>query len=83
MTLDLFEPPPVDPLDKERLAKQLRNVYLLMKDGQWRTLRQIAKTVNGSEAGCSARLRELDNKYGRPHEKRRVSPGLWEYRLLL
>jgi hypothetical protein len=72
-------------LDRPRLGRLLQAVRDLMLDRQWRTLGEIQRELNmGSEAGISARLRELDNRYGIQHEKRRrapVSAGIWEYQI--
>lgn len=52
-------------LDKVRLNSQLRRVFDLMKDGAWRTLDEIRAVAGGSEAGISARLRDLrKGKFG-------------------
>lgn len=73
--------------DYERLGAQLRRVYLLMRDGHWRTLSEIAAhTGDRSEAAVSARLRDLRKaKFGgfTVEHRRRGAPklGLWEYRL--
>jgi hypothetical protein len=55
-----------------------------MLDGTWRTLEGIRSTVGGSEAGISARLRDLRKPRfgGYGVERRRVSGGLFEYRVL-
>jgi len=45
--------------DGKRLTSQLERVKKLMKDHQWRTLSHIHNVVGGSEAGISARLRDL------------------------
>jgi hypothetical protein len=45
--------------DQARLSGQLHAVKELMSDGQWRTLAAIHAVVGGSEAGVSARLRDL------------------------
>lgn len=69
--------------DFRRLDSQLGRVYRLMRDGKWRTLREIAMLVNGSEAGVSARLRDLRKpKFGgyTLQSKRRFD-SLWIYRL--
>lgn len=94
---DLFSAPsvPVDTskaptylgdLDGERLTSQLDAVLALMGDGQWRTLSQIKAAIGrGSEAGLSARLREIRNsRRGVVERRRRGDPknGLWEYRCL-
>lgn len=70
-------------LDQTRLTGQLRRVHDLMMDGEWRTLAQIAQLVGGSEAGVSARLRDLR----KPHcgsmtvLRSRLSSGVWVYRV--
>lgn len=75
-------------LDGTRLTRQLDAVRALMLDRQWRTLREIAVRVGGSEAGVSARLRDL-RKPGHGshtvHRRRRGDPteGLFEYQLIL
>jgi biotin operon repressor len=72
--------------DAERLGTQLVRVLALMRDGEWRTLRQIADAVGGSEAGVSARLRDLrKTRHGgyTVDRERRGDPtrGLWYYRV--
>lgn len=71
--------------DGARLFGQLREVFTLMCDGQWRTIEQIALVVNGTEAGISARLRDLRKKRygGHTVERQYVGKGLWRYRLLV
>lgn len=82
-----FDGETYDPLhDRERLGSQLWAVRRLMDDGQWRTLAEIREDVGGSEAGISARLRDLRKSRwgGFVIERRRrgeASAGLWEYRL--
>lgn len=71
-------------LDHARLNGQLKAVFDLMRDGQWRTLTQIQNFVAGSEAAISARLRDLRKEQygGHEVERRRCDrQGLWEYRL--
>lgn len=69
--------------DEKRLTSQLERVRRVMADGQWHTLWELAERVNGSEAGVSARLRDLrKERWGaRTIERRRVVGGLWEYRM--
>ncbi len=69
--------------DGERLRSQLQRVRDLMIDGQWRTLAQIASNVGGSEAGISARLRDLrkPRNGGYTVERKYAGEGLFEYRL--
>lgn len=78
-------------LDQARLATQLQKVWWLMRDGEWRTLRDIAKFAGGSEAAISARLRDLRKRdtpapYGSHiiERRRRGDPtrGLFEYRMV-
>ena len=70
-------------LDHARLTGQLLRVFELMKDGQWRTLAEIAAAVDASEAAVSARLRDLrKEKYGaREISRERIEGGLWKYRM--
>jgi hypothetical protein len=84
-----FDGPTFEPeLDGKRLAGQLGRVAMLMRDGSWRTLAEIAEAVGGSEAGVSARLRDLRKaRFSRMFavesvEGRRRSTGLWEYRVI-
>lgn len=75
--------------DSARLTTALERVYLLMRDGVWRTLRSIATCCHISEAGASARLRDFRKERFRqqfPNEamnSRRVNGGLWEYQLIV
>ena len=81
--------------DSERLTGQLRAVWQLMGDGQWRTLDGIAHAVRrvpgcerATEASISARLRDLRKPRFGAHtveRRRRGDPvaGCFEYRLVL
>jgi len=78
----LKDTPPVSP-QQPRLLDRVRD---LMRDGRWRTLAEIVELCGGSEAGVSARLRDLRKpQHGgrRVERRRRGEPrlGLWEYRL--
>jgi len=66
--------------DYERLNRQQRLVFDVMKDGKWRTLRIIGALTVQPEASISARLRDF-RKLGLTVERRRVEgqSGLWEY----
>jgi len=71
--------------DRKRLSSLLARVERLMSDACWRTLAEIQSEVGGSEAGISARLRDLrKTKFGGYQVDRRRrgegSRGLWEYR---
>jgi len=74
--------------DQDRLKSQLSRVRRLMRDGEWRTLTDIQQAVGGSEAGISARLRDLRKTRHGSHavEKKRVGDsrsGLHAYRLIV
>lgn len=76
--------------DYARLNSQLTLVVRLMRDGQWRTLKEIAFDSKGSEAGVSARLRDLRKpRYAsrypdvRAVDSRRRAGGTWEYRFVV
>lgn len=71
--------------DHLRLGAQAQRVVDLMRDGQWRTLSEIATATGDPEASVSARLRDLRKpKFGRHDIGRRQRdesmPGLYEYR---
>lgn len=70
--------------DGERLTRQLDRVKELMLDGQWRSLPQIAALVGGSEAGVSARLRDLRKPRNGAYtvNRRHVEDGLHEYQVV-
>lgn len=81
---DLFDGATYDPAqDGARLGRQLSAVKGLMKDGHWRSLAEISDAVNGSEAGVSARMRDLRKAKFGGHTilRRRRARGLWEYRM--
>lgn len=96
-TLDLFEWLPPEPafegytfehaFDVDRLQKQLRRVFEVMKDGGWRTLSEISEITQDGEASVSARLRDFrkDRFPGFRVFRRRRGPaerGLFEYQLM-
>lgn len=70
--------------DGNRLSSMLERVLLMMIDGQWRTLQEIREFCGGTDASISARLRDLRKpKFGAYDvERRYVSNGLWEYRVM-
>lgn len=70
-------------LDRHRLSGLLSLVVTLMLDGEWRTLGEIQGFVGHSEAGISARLRELRQHDFRVAKRRRGEGrrGLWEYQV--
>lgn len=69
--------------DHARLSRQLTRVEALMRDGRWRTLAALAHIVGGSEAGVSARLRDLRKPRFGSHtiERQRLKGGLFCYRM--
>ena len=77
---ETFEPA----LDGRRLTSQLERVYRAMSDGRWHLLGEIAALVKGSEAGVSARIRDLRKPRlgGLIVERKRVMGGVWAYRLV-
>lgn len=75
----------VPELDRARLKTQLERVFAVMKDGRWHYLGELAKATGGSEAGVSARLRDLRKPRfgGHTVEHEREEGGLWRYRLIV
>ena len=88
-----FDPPTFDGAtfdydqDHTRLKTSLERVAALMADGKPRTLREIADAVGCSEAGASARLRDLRKakfwqRFGHVTiHSERLDGGLWVYQL--
>lgn len=70
--------------DGDRLSRLFDRVRALMLDGTWRTLPEIQARCGGSEASCSARLRDLrKGKFGGYQVDRRYrAAGVWEYRVV-
>ena len=74
----------IQAIDVPRLASLRERIRDLMLDQKWRTLAGIVSIVGGSEAGASARLRELRNDFKYQIDRRRVGEsGLHEYRMVL
>lgn len=67
--------------DGQRLGKQLAAVLALMRDGQWRTLRQISDATGYPEASVSARLREIKGLGHGMTGERIGTSGTWRYRV--
>ena len=70
--------------DFARLTTQLERVEFILKLGGAWTLSQLHDACGGSEAGISARIRDLRKEKFGGHEvqrRRRGDPkqGLWEY----
>lgn len=70
--------------DGVRLDGQHARIFALMRDGQWRTLKQISEATREPEASISARLRDYRKPRFGSHlvERRHLRDGLYEYRLI-
>ena len=83
----LFDGPSVNLDDVRRLTRQLDRVKAVMLDGQWHTLAGLMRDAGGSEAGVSARLRDLRKRRNGSYvvERRRVAgaDGLCKYRIAM
>lgn len=72
-------------IDQARLNTALGRVWRLMRDGKPRTLAEIAKAAECSEAGASARLRDLRKEHIAEEfgvaavNSERIKGGLWVY----
>lgn len=76
-----FHGPDVTTKDHDRLTGLLARVATFMADGQFYTLAEIHRACGGTEASCSARLRQLANDYGYAKTRKRTTqPGLFVYR---
>lgn len=73
-----------DSRDRKRLNRQALAVYDVMRDGQWRTLGQIADLADEPEASVSARLRDLRKPRfgGFTVDRMYLCDGIWQYRVL-
>lgn len=71
--------------DNARLTGQILRVWEVMKDGQWRTLRQIADITKDPEASISAQLRHLRKTRFGAHQVEReyIDNGIYKYRLII
>lgn len=82
-----FDGPDLLALDVPRLAGQTAKVFELMRDGEFRTLTQIARACGCLETSAGARLRDLRKERFGGHRvvSRQVSGTslLYEYQLIL
>lgn len=74
-------------LDRARLGDQALRVWSVMRDGEWRTLAELAAAAHAPEASASARLRDFRKPAGGcqvVERRRRGDPGrgVFEYRLV-
>jgi len=69
--------------DQDRLSGLHARVAAYMSDGRWHTLAEIQAACGGTEASCSARLRDFRKARfgGKTVEREYVGDGLWQYRL--
>ncbi len=70
--------------DRSRLLAQMTRVWNVMNDGHWRSLSEIATVTGDPLQSISARLRDFRKaRFGKQLvERRYVTQGVWEYRLL-
>jgi hypothetical protein len=73
-----------DRRDRPRLTGQIKRVYSVMKDGEWRSLDQIHSATGDPHASISAQLRHLRKEKFGNHvvKKKHLGNGLYVYRLL-
>jgi len=71
--------------DGARLGDQMLSVFQIMRDGEYRTLGQIAASTYSPESSVSARLRDLRKPRfgGHTVNRRYVGNGLYQYQLLV
>ena len=69
--------------DRERLTGQIKRIYDLMRDGKWRTLKQIEDATGDPPASISAQLRNLRKVSFGSHviEREHLGDGLYAYRI--
>ena len=80
-----FNGPDYDPArDNARLGEQIKRIFDLMRDGEWRTLAEIESATGDPPASISAQLRHLrkDRFGGHTIEKDYRGNGLYSYRLI-
>jgi len=86
---DLFQGSDIEPEnDNVRLTGQILDIYNFMKDGKWRTLKEIEEITGHLTSSISAQLRNLRKKQFGSHTilKRKRGDresGLFEYKLEL
>lgn len=77
--------------DHKRLTGQLGRVLEAMKDGEWRTLKQISDKIYSQtgkidpDTSISAQIRNLrkDRFGGHKTPRRHIKNGLYEFRLIV
>jgi len=69
--------------DNDRLGAQLKRIFDIVIDGQWRTLQDISELTGDPHASISAQLRHLRKpRFGSWNvERKYMGDGLYLYRL--
>tara|TARA_R110002020_G_scaffold135316_2_gene302170 strand:+ start:1241 stop:1534 length:294 start_codon:yes stop_codon:yes gene_type:complete len=72
-----------DRRDRARLVGQIKRVFDYVRDGEWRTVQQIASATGDPETSVSAQLRNLRKARFGGHnvEKMHMGNGHYRYRL--
>lgn len=70
--------------DGVRLGNQANQVFELMKDGRWRSIREVSIAINQPETSVSAQLRNLRKQRfgGHTVNKVHIGEGFWRYQLI-
>ena len=71
--------------DSARLGAEYKAVWDVMSDGLWHTLAELERRTGYPQGSISARTRDMRKKRFGSHtvERRYVSKGLFEYRLIV
>jgi hypothetical protein len=71
--------------DSQRLSSQYLDIFNLMKDGTWRSLKEIEALTNHPEASISAQLRHArKDRFGSHIVNRKyIDNGLYVYQLIV
>lgn len=79
----MFDGVTFDVADERRLETQLGRTYVKLRLGEWETLASLATYTGSSEAGVSARIRDLRKPKWGNHtiEADRTDTGLWIYKM--
>jgi len=75
----------VPPRDDPRLSVQYWRIFVLMRDGRWRSLSEIARVTGDPPASISAQLRHMRKRRFGAHtvNRRYLGDGLYEYQLIV
>jgi DNA-binding Lrp family transcriptional regulator len=81
-----FDGDTYDAVDYDKFSRQLKNVFDVMKDGQWHSISMIARSVGCSQQSASARLRDLRKAkfgaYNMERQRMKSISGTYVYRLV-